>query len=143
MHLLITFQEAQAAFAKYKGLDKFTISSKPVELDNIHSGVFKPSLDGVHQANQAHTFAASTNPSLRLAYWDEEGYASELQILDPSTADAMKISQTASNEEEAKYVKNGGKEADTKPKRRKVEPGSKEPAKKVRLIYFSFPLSVR
>lgn len=63
--------------ARYRSLDKFTIASKPVMVSYIHAGVFVPdSSSGM----DSYTFGATSNPSLRLAYWDEEAYVSELIV---------------------------------------------------------------
>jgi hypothetical protein len=60
-------------------LDKFTIASKPVLVSHIHAGVFVPvnSRDG---AIEDYSFIASSNPSLRLTYWDQKSYLCELMI---------------------------------------------------------------
>ena len=84
--LLTYYQDAQAAFANFSGLDKFTIASKSVTVNFIHSGVFKP-----HQGNPEFTFAAMTAPLLRLAYWDEDAYASELAISATSTVHRAEV----------------------------------------------------
>jgi len=60
--------------AKYKALDNFTISSKPVTISFAHAGVFTPP---IHGTLEIHTFPASIDPSRRLAYRDSQAYAKE------------------------------------------------------------------
>ena len=60
--------------AKYKALDNFTISSKPITVSFAHAGVFTPPIAGTLEI---HTFPASIDPSRRLAYRDSQAYAKE------------------------------------------------------------------
>lgn len=60
--------------AKYKALDNFTISSKPVTISFAHAGVFTPPIAGTLEI---HTFPASIDPTRRLAYRDSQAYAKE------------------------------------------------------------------
>ncbi|KAH9888650.1 hypothetical protein F4778DRAFT_797008 [Xylariomycetidae sp. FL2044] len=72
-----TLEDARAAMAKYHASPQFTISSKPVTVAFIHSGVFIPSLQPVQGQDRKFTFAATHNPSLRLGYWNPSVYPSE------------------------------------------------------------------
>jgi hypothetical protein len=74
-------QEAQKAFKVYETMEKFTISSKPVTVSYIHPGVFVPVYNAPEEAER-FTFLPLTpvGGGMRLAYWDEEGYVSELVL---------------------------------------------------------------
>ncbi|KAA8900183.1 hypothetical protein FN846DRAFT_899823 [Sphaerosporella brunnea] len=74
-------QEAQKAFKAYEKMEKFTISSKPVTVSYIHPGVFVPVYDAPDEAEK-FTFMPlmPVGGGMRLAYWDEEGYVSELVL---------------------------------------------------------------
>lgn len=65
-------------------MEKFTIASKPVEVSFIHSGVFVPVYNPTGRTRnlEKYTFLGSTG--IRLAYWDEEGYVSELVVSQPT-----------------------------------------------------------
>ncbi|KAF7717040.1 Uncharacterized protein PECH_003142 [Penicillium ucsense] len=71
--------DAQAAMARLNSFEKFTISSKPVLVSYIHAGVFVPVMD-LNPGAAQFTFSPLANPSARLMYWDDEGYASELVL---------------------------------------------------------------
>jgi len=79
-----TLEDARAAVAKYNAQPQFTISSKPVTLAFIHSGVFIPYMYPVQEHDRKFTFAATHNSSLRLSYWNPSVYASEFLIFDES-----------------------------------------------------------
>ena len=72
-------QDAKAALGRWSSLSKYTIASKPVLVSFIHTGVFVPTLNPPSEFRD-YTFAAATNPSLRLQYWDEDAYVSELVV---------------------------------------------------------------
>jgi len=76
-----TPQEAQKAFKLYESMEKFTISSKPIKISYIHPGVFVPVYNAPHEAER-FTFLPliPVYGGIRLAYWDEEGYVSELVL---------------------------------------------------------------
>ncbi|PWY86825.1 hypothetical protein BO70DRAFT_394840 [Aspergillus heteromorphus CBS 117.55] len=78
-----TIQDAQAAVTRLNSFDKFTISSRPVMVSYIHAGVFVPVLNPTSIAER-FTFSPLNNPALKLMYWDEEAYVTELTV---STAD--------------------------------------------------------
>lgn len=73
-------KDSQAALTKFNALEKFTISSKPVMLSFIHTGVFVPVHD-YSPAQEKFTFSPLNNPSMKLAYWDEDAYVTELMPL--------------------------------------------------------------
>ncbi|KAI1823709.1 hypothetical protein F4861DRAFT_531399 [Xylaria intraflava] len=79
-----TIDDARAAIAKYNAHPQFTISSKPVTIAFIHSGVFIPYLNPVQQQDRKFTFSATHNPTLRLSYWNPSVYANELLTFDES-----------------------------------------------------------
>lgn len=76
-----TPQEAQKAFKAYETMEKFTISSKPVTVSYIHPGVFVPVYNAPDEAER-FTFMPlmPVGGGMRLAYWDEEGYVSEMVL---------------------------------------------------------------
>ncbi|CAJ2503877.1 Uu.00g112710.m01.CDS01 [Anthostomella pinea] len=76
-----TLEDAKAAVAKYNASSpQFTISSKPVTIAFIHSGVFIPYLHPVQDQDRKFTFSATHNPTLRLVYWNSSVYANEFLI---------------------------------------------------------------
>ncbi|KAI1818553.1 hypothetical protein GGS20DRAFT_527555 [Poronia punctata] len=77
-----TLDDARAAVAKYNAHPQFTISSRPVTLAFIHSGVFIPYMYPVQEEDRKFTFAATHNPTLRLSYWNPSVYTSELLTFD-------------------------------------------------------------
>ncbi|KAJ8107682.1 hypothetical protein ONZ43_g6656 [Nemania bipapillata] len=79
-----TLDDARAAVAKYNAYPQFTISSKPVTVAFIHSGVFIPYMHSVQEQDRKFTFAATHNPTLRLGYWNSSVYASEHLTFDES-----------------------------------------------------------
>jgi hypothetical protein len=125
-------------------LEKFTISSKPVLVSYIHAGVFVPVYNNSN-AVERFTFSPLSNPSLKLAYWDEEAYVSEL-LLDAedseSRADAngdskdKKVQGYAVAEKEG--LKKPMKESEGKTKKRKAEAGAGSSSKKVASLFPHF-----
>ncbi|KAK5633908.1 hypothetical protein RRF57_009622 [Xylaria bambusicola] len=79
-----TLDDARAAVAKYNAHPQFTISSKPVTVAFIHSGVFIPYLHPLQEQDRKFTFAATHNPTLRLSYWNPSVYANEHLTFDES-----------------------------------------------------------
>lgn len=74
-----TIEDAQAALTRYNSFDRFTIASKQVLVSYIHAGVFVP----VHNstaATERFTFSPLGNQSIKLQYWDEEAYVTELIV---------------------------------------------------------------
>ncbi|KAF4632507.1 hypothetical protein G7Y89_g5618 [Cudoniella acicularis] len=124
-----TVEDAQNAMAKYNAAEKFTISSKPVLVSYIHAGVFVPVLNPLTDEATQFTFSPLSNTAIKLMYWDEAAYASELvtAVADqPSShkrkeAEHAKLAAAAANE----GLVGSGKEAESKPKKRKIEKDSK------------------
>ncbi|KAI1320433.1 hypothetical protein F5Y16DRAFT_389896 [Xylariaceae sp. FL0255] len=79
-----TLEDTKAAVAKYSAHPQFTISSKPVTVAFIHSGVFIPYLHPISEQDRSFTFSATHNPSLRLSYWNPSVYVRELLTFDES-----------------------------------------------------------
>jgi RNA-binding protein 5/10 len=111
-----TPQDAQKAFKSYEKVEKFTISSKPVTLSYIHPGVFVPVYNALEEAHR-FTFLPLTpvGGGMRLAYWDEEGYVSELVL-----SDKEKSSNSGAEEKNNPPAGSGEK----KSKKRKAENAS-------------------
>lgn len=78
-----TIEDAQAAVIRYNSFDRFTIASKQVMVSYIHAGVFVPVLNPAI-ANDRFTFNPIGNPSLKLQYWDEDAYVTELVVSMPT-----------------------------------------------------------
>jgi RNA-binding protein 5/10 len=123
-----TVEDAQAAMVKYKASDKFTISSKPVQVSYIHAGVFVPVLHPFGEEFAKFTFSPLSNPAVRLMYWDEAAYASELPIAvvdQPAgksrESEHAKLAAAAANE----GLVGSGRDAEPKLKKRKVDKDSK------------------
>lgn len=102
----------------------------------IHAGVFVPVLGSSADAEK-FTFAASQNPSLRLAYWDENAYVNELVV---GNAPNQAISDTGKADESvAKAADDAAtegllkpsKEPEAKSKKRKVDMDTSTGSKKV------------
>lgn len=117
--------DAQAAMAKYSVSERFTISSKPVLISYIHAGVFVPVLQAPSPEIERFTFSPLSNPSVKLMYWDEAGYVSELVTArDDRSALAnakdslnAKLAAAAANESPVSATK----DREAKTKKRKAE----------------------
>jgi len=120
-----TVDDAQAAMAKFKASDRFTISSKPVLLSYIHAGVFVPVLNPMGLENDRFTFSPLSNAAMKLMYWDEAAYASELAI-------DIVPQKSGLNHRESSYAKSAtaaahegllplSSEGEPKTKKRKIE----------------------
>ena len=59
--------------------------SKPVTADYVHSGIFVPVLELSPEIN-CFTFNPLGNAATKLAYWDQEAWASELKLSESSSA---------------------------------------------------------
>lgn len=123
---------------RYNSFEKFTISSKPVTADYIHTGVFVPVFDTTEITEQ-FTFSPLGNTATKLAYWDQEAWASELVV---STGSPKPVAGTTDGQvrtaadQAAAAAENEGllksdREAETKTKKRKAESGASEKQKKV------------
>lgn len=115
---------------RLNSFDKFTISSKPVMVSYIHAGVFVPVMDP--KPSTAHfTFSPLSNPSLKLMYWDDEGYVTELMLNsseDDAGLDQPKSTKTSGQREQNESK--GTKDAE-KVKKRKADATASASAKKL------------
>jgi RNA recognition motif-containing protein len=110
-----TVEDAMAALTRYNSFDKFTIASKPVLVSYVHSGVFAPVLNP-GAVDPRFTFAPLVNPSMKIAYWDEEAFVAEFKVSD-SGSDSTNVKSkedVASPAAESKVT--------NKSKKRKAEP---------------------
>ncbi|KAI9889279.1 MAG: hypothetical protein M1814_005654 [Vezdaea aestivalis] len=85
-----TAEDAQAAITKFNAQERYTIASKPVMVNFIHTGVFVPAWN-YGPDKQKFTFTLFANPATKLAYWDQEAYANELVV----QAEAPKPNESA------------------------------------------------
>ena len=106
-------------------------------IDYIHAGVFVPVFN-VAAANERFCFSPLTNPSMKLAYWDEGAYANELAVSSgvEEKAKASNLSTGVSGFDEAAAAaeKKGlvpPGDGDAKNKKRKAEQSAKLSSKKV------------
>lgn len=124
-----TVEDAQAAMVKYKALEKFTISSKPVVISYIHAGVFVPILHQVAEESTRFTFSPLTNSAVKLMYWDETAYANELVTASVPAQSSVKNKETKHAKLAAAAAKEGllgaGSEGEPKLKKRKTEKDTK------------------
>ncbi|RVX70056.1 hypothetical protein B0A52_06228 [Exophiala mesophila] len=74
-----SIEDAQAALIRFNSFDRFTIASKQVQVSYIHAGVFVPVVNPSREMEK-FTFSPLGNPAMKLAYWDENAYLSELGI---------------------------------------------------------------
>ncbi|KAJ5780397.1 hypothetical protein N7457_005557 [Penicillium paradoxum] len=111
--------DAQAAMARLKSFDKFTISSKPVLVTYIHGGVFVPVINPSSSASH-YTFSPANNPSLQLMYWDDAAYVTELKLStdQDNAAQEQRGGKAASNQQDTQAK--GNKDSD-KTKKRKAD----------------------
>lgn len=138
-------EDSQAALAKFNSMEKFTISSKPVLLSFIHTGVFVP-VSGRGSASDRYTFSPFNNPSMRLAYWDQDAYVSEFmlnsdddRLSNPrkgrsSSGGRPRGNVAAADEGLAKQPKDG----EGKAKKRKAEAGASSSNKKTVPAHLDF-----
>ncbi|ETI28319.1 hypothetical protein G647_00768 [Cladophialophora carrionii CBS 160.54] len=80
-----SIEDAQAALVRYNSFERFTIASKQVLVSYIHAGVFVPVLNPTPDVER-FCFSPIGNPALKLAYWDEAGYVTELAVSMPAQA---------------------------------------------------------
>ena len=64
---------------RYNSFEKFTIASKPVDIDYIHTGVFVPVLNPTEGMDR-FTFSQLSNPAMKIRYREENAYASEHMV---------------------------------------------------------------
>lgn len=123
---------------RYNSFEKFTISSKPVTADYIHAGVFVPVFDTA-EGTERFTFSPLGNAGVKLAYWDQEAWASELVVFSgtPKLGPAANEGQTRSAADQAAAAAENegllepGKETEVKTKKRKADASAAAKQKKV------------
>lgn len=131
-------KDAQAALTRFNSFEKFTISSKPVTADYIHAGVFVPVFN-IEEGSEQFTFSPLGNTATKLAYWDEEAWASELvvsSVTSKKKANASENQVKSATDVAAAAAENegllgSGKEAEVKAKKRKAEASAAAKQKKV------------
>ncbi|KAJ5245628.1 hypothetical protein N7489_005724 [Penicillium chrysogenum] len=121
--------DAQAAMARLNSFEKFTISSKPVLVSYIHGGVFVPVMNAPSGASY-FTFSPSNNPSLKLMYWDDAAFVTELVVSteEDDAAQEQRANKTTSNQGDAQAK--GMKDSD-KGKKRKIDGPASASTKKL------------
>ncbi|RJE18172.1 rna-binding protein [Aspergillus sclerotialis] len=122
-------QDAQAAMTRLKSFEKFTISSRPVLVSYIHAGVFVPVINPRPDTDK-YTFSPLNNASVKLMYWDEEAYVTELTV---STAELEGEEQTQNDKAGSKQegqTKGSHKDAE-KAKKRKADAVASSGSKKL------------
>ncbi|KAK5236340.1 hypothetical protein LTR47_002291 [Exophiala xenobiotica] len=107
-------EDAQAALTRYNSFDRFTIASKQVLVSYIHAGVFVPVLNPTPDMER-FTFSPMGNPAMKLAYWDEAAYVTELAVSVPTRV--PKAPKTTAKDPEGLK----SKEAAEKSKKRKAQ----------------------
>lgn len=137
-----TVDDAQAAMAKYKASDKFTISSKPVMISYVHAGVFVPVLHQFDPEFAKFTFSPLSNPAVKLMYWDESAYVNELVTTVASQTSTIKSKESEHAKLAAAAANEGlvapGKDGEPKAKKRKVEKDGLASNKKVVAPHLQF-----
>lgn len=121
--------DAQAAIQRLNSFVKFTISSKPVMVSYIHAGVFVPVMNP-NSHTERFTFSPLSNPSVKLMYWDDEGYVTELVVSpggDEVPKDQQRSEKSASNQQDSQAK--GFKDTE-KAKKRKADAAASATAKK-------------
>ncbi|KAJ5116327.1 G-patch domain protein [Penicillium angulare] len=121
--------DAQAAMTRLYSFDKFTISSRQVMVSYIHAGVFVPVLDP-SAASSRFTFSPLNNASLKLMYWDDDAYVTELVV---SGEEETPFSQTKNEKPTAGQPDAQSKavKENDKAKKRKADATANEKAKKM------------
>ncbi|KAL6237021.1 hypothetical protein BDW75DRAFT_93612 [Aspergillus navahoensis] len=110
-----TIQDAQAAISRLHSFEKFTISSRPVMVSYIHAGVFVPVMNP-SASTERFTFSPLSNPAVKLMYWDEDAYVTELTVsTDP---------EPQGNDKPAGQPEGKIKDATDKAKKRKADAAS-------------------
>ncbi|EAS31865.1 RNA-binding protein [Coccidioides immitis RS] len=120
-----TVEDAQSALTRHNSFETFTISSKPVLASYIHAGVFVPVLNPT-ASTERFTFSPLGNPSVKLAYWDEGAYVTELKLSTEIVESKEKPKDTGAASKTTKGSKDGDKM-----KKRKAEAGAASGSKKL------------
>ncbi len=130
-----SIDDAQAALTRFNSFDRFTIASKQVLVSYIHAGVFVPELNPA-PSNERFLFTPLGNPSLKLQYWDQDAYVTELVVSapEPSGANNKYASRKPADSEGLKSTKDADKI-----KKRKAHPDpSNSSAKKAPASHLQF-----
>ncbi|KAI9740958.1 MAG: hypothetical protein M1818_004564 [Claussenomyces sp. TS43310] len=134
-----TVEDAQAAMAKYNASEKFTISSKPVMISYIHAGVFVPVLQAPAHDRSKFTFSPLSNSSVKLMYWDEAAYVSELVTVKSDRSALAKAKESLSAKMAAAAASEGlVNEGEAKGKKRKADKDVPSNSKKVVAPHLQF-----
>ena len=78
-----SIEDAQAALVRFNSFERFTIASKQVLVTYIHAGVFVPVLNPT-PGIERFCFSPIGNPAVKLTYWDEGAYVTELAVSMPT-----------------------------------------------------------
>ncbi|KAL4906771.1 hypothetical protein BDW74DRAFT_166921 [Aspergillus multicolor] len=113
-----TIQDAQAAISRLHSFEKFTISSRPVMVTYIHAGVFVPVMNPT-AGNERFTFSPLSNPAMKLMYWDEDAYVTELTVSTEADPQQAPKAEKPAGQTDAK-----AKDAADKAKKRKADAAS-------------------
>lgn len=103
---------------RLKSFEKFTISSRPVLVSYIHAGVFVPVINPRPDTDK-FTFSPLNNAAVKLMYWDEEAYVTELTV------------STGELEGEGQNDEGQMKKETDKPKKRKADTAASGGGKKL------------
>ena len=124
-----SIEDAQAALTRFNSFDRFTIASKQVLVSYIHAGVFVPALDA-SASTERFLFTPLGNNALKLQYWDEEAYVTELVISAPKSteADAKSTSIHPADSEGLKSAKDLDKAKKRKAQAEAPASSAKKPA---------------
>jgi hypothetical protein len=128
-----TIDDAQAALVRYSSFERFTIASKQVLVTYIHAGVFVPVLNPT-ASTLRFTFSPLSNAAMRLAYWDEDAYVTELMVSAGDVPTPAKSSKLPSAEKEGLVSM---KDAE-KSKKRKAETAAAPNVKKSAASHLQF-----
>lgn len=89
---------------RHNSFETFTISSKPVLVSYIHAGVFVPVLNPT-ASTERFTFSPLANPAMKLAYWDQDAYVTELSVSEEPVAPTNAEKSKAKGAEKSKKRK--------------------------------------
>lgn len=110
---------------RLKSFEKFTISSRPVMVSYIHAGVFVPVVNPRPETAR-FTFSPLNNASVKLMYWDDEAYVTELAV---STSEPEGEGE-AQDDQATEESQGKGKDME-KAKKRKADPAATSGSKKM------------
>lgn len=128
-----TIDDAQAALVRYSSFERFTIASKQVLVTYIHAGVFVPVLNAT-ASTLRFTFSPLSNSAMKLAYWDEDAYVTELVVSAADTSTTEKSNKLPSIEKEGLVSMRDAE----KSKKRKAETAAAPTVKKTAPSHLQF-----